>query len=237
MPPTPASSPRRCIVNVATGRYAPLQARLVESLRATGWPAGLLTWTGFPPGSPSHVDDPYGFKIFALRAAERGGDRTVLWLDAPCIAGGPLDPLFERIEKEGHLFVTSGQRLGNWASDECLAAAGLSRDDAMALPLLNGTFIGLDLSNERSRRWLDELQRACERGLFRGPWLSEHAPPGVRAMKPGRAVGFVSKDPRCWGHRHDEAVGSALAHRLGMAISPPERLFNTDGAPLRSSKP
>ena len=234
MPPTPASPARRCVVNVATGRYAPLQARLVGSLRAAGWPGGLLTWTDLPPGSPTHDDAPYGFKVFALREAERRGHRSILWLDAPCVETRPLDPVFDRIEKEGHLFVTGGERLGNWASDECLAASTLPRDEAMELPLLNGTFIGLDLSNERSRRWLDELQRSCERGLFRGPWLSDHAPAEVRARKPGKAAGFVSNDPRCWGHRHDEAVGSALAHRLGLAISSQQGVFDTDDAPIRN---
>jgi hypothetical protein len=221
-------------VNVATGPYAPLQARLVGSLRAAGWSGGLLTWTGLPPGSPTHDDAPYGFKIFALREAERRGHTTVLWLDAPCVATRPLDPLFDRIEREGHLFVTGGERLGPWASDECLADSGLTRDPAMELPLLNGTFIGLDLSAEKSRRWLDLLQRACERGLLRGPWLSDHAPAELRDRKPGKPTGFVSNDPRCWGHRHDEAVGSALAHSLGMVISPQQGIFGTDDAPVRS---
>ena len=49
MPPTPASSPRRCVVNVATGRYAPLQARLIQSLRWTQASWNLLTWTDWPP--------------------------------------------------------------------------------------------------------------------------------------------------------------------------------------------
>jgi hypothetical protein len=221
-------------VNVATGPYAPLQARQVGSLRATGWSGGLLTWTQLPPGSPTHEDAPYGFKIFALREAERRGHTTILWLDAPCVATRPLDPLFDRTEREGHLFVTGGERLGHWASDECLGASGLTRDRAMELPLLNGTLIGLDLSNGRSREWLDLLQRSCERGLFRGPWLSDQAPAEVRARKPGKPVGFVSVDPRCWGHRHDEAVGSALAHRLGMAISPQAGIFDTEDAPVRS---
>ena len=234
MPSTPASPAERGVVNVATGPYAPLQARLVESLRRAGWSGGLLAWTQFPPGSPTHSDVPYGFKVYALREAQRQGFRTVLWLDAPCVATRAPDAVFDRIEAEGHLFVTGGELLGHWASDRCLEDAGLSRDRALELPLLNGTFIGLDLSHERSRRWLDLLEESCRRGLFRGPWLSDHCPPEIRARKPGRPVGFVSDDPRCWGHRHDEAVGSAIAHRLGMAISPAGGIFDTQDAPLRS---
>jgi hypothetical protein len=205
------------------------------SLSETGWRGGLEVSTRIPPGCPSHEEAPYGFKLAAIRQAERGGFRTLLWLDSPCVAAGSVDPIFDRIEKEGHLLVTSGERLGNWSSDECLAAFGLSRDQAMSLPLLNGTFLGLDLASERTRRWLDALERACRDGLFRGAYLSDHAPADVRARKPGKPVGFVSPDPRCWGHRHDEAVGSALAHALELAISAPAGIFDTPGAPIRIS--
>ncbi len=207
----------RCIVNVATDRYVPLQERLVKSLAAVKYRESLLAWKdGFPPGSPSHKKSPYAFKLHALRAAAERGHRIVLWLDAPCVAVRPLGPLFDRIEHGGHLLVAGDEKLGNWASDACLAAFKTTRDEAMGLKLMNGTFIGLDLANARSREWLDGLFRACGKGLFEGPYLSDHAPEAVKAVKPGKPQGFVSKDPRCWGHRHDEAVGSCLAARLGM---------------------
>lgn len=222
---------------MATGPYARLQEELARSLASVGYRDGLLTWTEVPPGSPAHADDPYVFKLHAFLASLDRGFRSALWLDAPCIVTRDPNPIFDKIEREGHLFITDGARLGNWASDACLGAFGLSRDEAMELPLLNGTFIGLDLTNDRSLRWLGQMRAACLRGLFRGPWLSGHAPPEIRARNPERKTGFVSDDPRGWGHRHDEAVGSCLAHRLGMAVSPPAGLFNTEEAPVRSSKP
>jgi len=209
----------RCIVNVATGRYVPFQERLVRSLAEVNWRHGLLAWRdGFPPGSPLHDRSPYAFKIYALREAQRRGYRTVLWLDAPCVATAPPGPLFDRIERNGHLLVSGGEKVGNWASDACLEEFAITRDEAMGLPLMNGTFIGLDLGNLRSREWLDGLFRACGKGLFEGPYLSDQAPPHILALKPEKPRGFVSKDARCWGHRHDEAVGSCLAFRLGMEI-------------------
>ena len=209
----------RCIVNVATDRYVPLQERLARSLAAEGYRDALLAWRdGLPPGSPAQRESPYAFKLYAIREAARRGYRSVLWLDAPCVAVRPVDPVFDRIEREGHLLVAGDEKVGNWASDTCLEEFSLSRDEAMGLKLMNGTFIGLDLEAPRSREWLDGLFKACEKGLFKGPYLSDHAPPSVRALKPGKPVGFVSKDPRCWGHRHDEAVGSCLAARLGMGF-------------------
>jgi hypothetical protein len=222
---TPSAS--RCILSVATDRYVGLQKRLLQSLATADWRDAILSWTdALPPGSPTHAEVPYAFKLFAIREALRRGHTSLLWLDSPCRVAQSLDSIFERIESEGHLFVGGDDRLGNWANDECLAAFGFSRNEAMGLKLMNGTFIGLDFSHERTRTWIEEIERSYARGLFQGFYLSEHAPTAVRAAKPGKPVGFVSADPRCWGHRHDEAVGSCIAHRQGMAFTAPDGFFD-----------
>lgn len=230
MPGTSTPSARRAVLTVATGPYVPLQARLRASLAASGWTGPVLAWTDeLPPDSPPHDAVPYGFKIFAMAEAMRRGHTSLLWMDSPCEAAHPLDPVFARVEREGHLFTTSGERLGNWASDECLAAFGMDRDAAMQVPLLNGTFIGLDVEHQRAREWFRRWRQQAEAGLFHGPYFSEHAPDEVKAAKPGKPVGPVSPDPRCWGHRHDEAVGSALAFLMGMEVAPAPELFSVDG--------
>lgn len=209
----------------------PLQARLVESLSSQGWDGGVLTWTDrLPPGSPPHESAPYGFKLHAIAEAMRKGFTSVLWLDAPCLAARPLDPVFAAIERDGHAFVTADDRLGNWTSDACLAAFGIPRDAAMSMALFNGAFIGLDLEHARTREWYRRIVQQCEIGLFRGAALTEHAPADVRARNIDKDTGHLSDDPRCWGHRHDEAVGSCLAHLLGMEISPHGPLFDFNAA-------
>lgn len=213
----------RLILSVATGPYVPLQKRLLDGLRGVD----VLSWTdAWPPGSPEHDRAPYAFKMHAMAEARRRGARSVLWLDAPVVAAGSPGPVFDRIESEGHLFVTSGEKLGNWIGDAALGAFGLDRDAAMAMPLLNGTFIGLDL---RRGAWLDAMLEAAAKGLLDGPYFTEHAPAEIRARKPGKSIGSASRDPRCWGHRHDEAIGSLLAHRLGMSIAPAPDLFGPAG--------
>jgi len=228
----PTESARRAILNVATGPYVPLQDRLVKSLATAGWTGGVLTWTNaLPPGSPPHEDAPYGFKLYAIAEALRKGYLSVLWLDAPCVATRPLTPVFEKIEREGHCFVSGDERLGNWASDDCLAAFGIPRDAAMSMLLLNGAFIGLDLEHARTREWYRRIVQQCETGLFKGAALTEHAPADVRARNVDKDTGHLSDDPRCWGHRHDEAVGSCLAPLLGMDFTPAGDLFAFDPAP------
>lgn len=219
-------SAKRAILNVATHHYVEAQGRLVRSLKAAGWTGGVLTWTDeLPPGSPPHDQAPYGFKLYAVSEALRRGYTSLLWLDAPCVAAKPLGPVFASIERDGHCFVSGGERLGNWASDECLAAFGIPRDAAMEMPLLNGAFIGLDLEHARTREWFRRITQQCEAGLFRGAALTEHAPAEVRARNVDKDTGHLSDDPRCWGHRHDEAVGSCLAPLLGMDITPHGELF------------
>src|SRR5258708_9418804 len=139
---------RRAILNVATGPYVALQERLVKSLECVGWNGGLLTWTNeLPPGSPSHELAPYGFKLYAISEALKKGYASMLWLDAPCVASKPPAPVFEKIERDGHCFVSGDERLGNWASDDCLAAFGIPRAAALSLSLLYGAFSGLALAH------------------------------------------------------------------------------------------
>ena len=216
MPVTSTSPAERCVLNVATGRYVPLQKRLVESLAGEE----VMVWTdAWPAESPDHRETPYAFKLFAIREALERGRTSVLWVDAPCYAVASLDPVFEKIRREHHYFVSAGDKLGNWASDACLDRFDFTRDQAMGMDLMNGAFIGLDLARARSRRWYDAMMKSSRDGLFNGPHFSDHAPAEIRARKPGKPAGFVSHDPRAWGHRHDEAVGTCLAHRLGMKIS------------------
>lgn len=221
------ASARRAVLNVATHHYVEAQGRLVRSLKATGWGGGVLTWTDeLPPGSPPHDVAPYGFKLYAIAEAMKKGCSSLLWLDAPCVVAKPLDPVFDAIERDGHCFVSSGEKLGNWAGDDCLAAFGIPRDAAMSIPLLNGAFIGLDLEHARSREWFRRITQQCETGLFKGAALTEHAPADVRARNVDKDTGHLSDDPRCWGHRHDEAVGSCLAPLLGMEFTPQGELFD-----------
>ena len=219
-------SAKRAVLNVATHHYVEAQGRLVRSLTSAGWTGGVLTWTDeLPPGSPPHDQAPYGFKLYAIAEALRRGYSSVLWLDAPCVVARPLEPVFASIERDGHCFVSGAERLGNWASDDCLAAFGIPRDAAMSMSLLNGAFIGLDLEHSRTREWFRRITQQCEIGLFKGAALTEHAPADVRSRNVDKDTGHLSDDPRCWGHRHDEAVGSCLAPLLGMDITPHGEMF------------
>ncbi len=208
----------RCVLNVAVGGWYPQgQQRLLDSLKSVGYTGHTLVWTeAYPPGSPTHAQLPYGFKAYALAAAVAAGHDSLLWLDASCWAVKPVEPLFDEIEREGHCFSTEVDprfstepwKAGQWLKDEALATLGITRDEAMTIPLLGGMFMGVCLKHERSKRWLDDFIRICQDGHTL-----------VGAMR--NVGGSVSKDPRCLGHVADQAIAAVLAHRYGMALTNP----------------
>jgi hypothetical protein len=167
-----------------------------------------MLWTEYPPGCPPHAELPYGFKSYAFQEAVKSGYETILWLDASCWAVQPLEPLFEHIEKVGHVFSYEGHWAGAWLKDEAFPVLNCTRDYAMTVPLFGGMFMGICLQNERSRKWLERFCEVCQDGTT--------LPGQLRNVN-----SCVSTDPRCQGHVADQAVASIIAHQLGMEITYP----------------
>lgn len=190
-----------CIVSTGVGQWYPKGIdRLAASLDTHAADIPRLLWRDeYPPGSPTHQDNPYAFKLHAVRHAARN-HRYVLWLDACawCVRH-PL-PLFEHVERHGGFFMEDGWVLGQWCSDTALATLGLTRDQAMTVPLITGGFWAIDTATERGKLFLRAMQGACDAGVFRGPWDNKE--------------GQASPDPRCLGHRHDMAALSLHVRNL-----------------------
>lgn len=191
-----------CIVSIGVGGwYADGIKRLERSLIHHGWSGGMELHTHYPKGCPTHQDDPYGFKVWAIENARSKGYDRVLWLDASAWAiGNPL-PVFQRAETEGHYFWTSGYKSGNWCSDECLDYFGVTRDQAMNIDMLYALVMCLDFRSDRTKLFFDDLKRSLRDGMFRGPWKADGHP-----------------DERYLGHRHDQSCASLIAHKYGMSI-------------------
>jgi hypothetical protein len=210
---------KRCIINVSVGGWYPRgQKRLAASVKQHAPFADFIGWNTWPPGSPPHSAQPYGFKSYAFQDAIRRNYETILWLDASCWAIKSLEPLFATIEKEGHVFCNDGHAAGSWLKDEALAAVKTSRDDALKMPCLTGMFLGVCLAHERSRTWLNRWIEVCQDGKSLPP------PPGSVRHNVGNVQnidGCVSADPRCKGHVADQALASIIAFDLGMDLTPP----------------
>lgn len=115
----------RCVVNVATGRYVGGQIRLHESIGYTAF----LHWSDrMPPGSPPHDEVPYAFKAHALEHARQAGWDLVLWADASIVAIRPLDPLLEKIERDGYWISDNGYLNHEWTARSAYALLGVTPD-------------------------------------------------------------------------------------------------------------
>lgn len=182
----------RAIVNVAVGgNYEAGQKRLAESLDAFDETADRLFFTDWP--RRSHLDVPYGFKPDAFSEALRASHSHVLWLDASCWLVKPLDAAWGQIEADGYLLGQEGWSLGQWCRQEVLEEAGLTREEANRITLIEGKMIGLDLGSDTGKDFLDAWMQASEDGWFNGDWSN---------------------------HRHDISAGAIIAHRMGLKLTP-----------------
>ncbi len=219
-----------CIINFARGAWYPRgQRRLVQSLLDVRYPT-LGDFAFFQNetelGCPPHEEVPYGFKVAAFNHVAGMGFKLILWCDAAVWAIKPLDPLFDRLKNEGHLFFTgTWGNCARWTSDACLKQMDVTRDEAEKMPHYMACCMGLNLNHPRSVEFLTRLTRYAWDGIsFHGSWTNDHQE--------------VSADPRCHGHRHDQSVGSILASQLGMeqipsANAPFAYYNNAAGTPYR----
>jgi hypothetical protein len=217
-------SPRRCVVSLATKKapFPKALRRLERSVRRAGFQGEILLWRpgSYPAGCPPHLEVPFAFKPFCFSEARRRGYDLVLWLDARCLVVRSLDPIFDEIAERGWvLFRNEPHVLGEWASDLALELFGLTREEALALPEVNGAALGLDLRNRVAADFLDSWYAAARDGRsFRGVVEPLGSGADYMDVKKNRS-GRVSGDPRVRGHRHDQTVAGILAHRLGMTLT------------------
>lgn len=198
---------KKCILNFAEGSWYPMgQRRLYQSIKETGWDGEFVWWNSHEDlGCPSHKDIPYAFKTAALMRAFEMGFSLALYVDASIYAAKPFDHVFDHIAEHGYFFEEAGHWTGTWTSDVALAKMGLTRDEAMQIPMLTAGFVGFDLKNDLALDFLAAWHGHSRDGVtFKGPWKNRN--------------GEASSDARCEGHRHDMSVASILAHRMGMDL-------------------
>ena len=167
-----------------------------------------------PEGCPPHAIQHYAFKIYALRTAIEAGFRSVLWMDATFQPVASIEPLWKHIEQYGWYVAKQGNSvLGEWASDDALRIYGIDRDKAMAIPLVYSGLVGFKTENEIAKRIWQRWVELQKRGAWNGP--HQNVTGGVVLPWGMKWSGHCSRDPRCAGHRHDEAALSFILHEMG----------------------
>lgn len=196
---------KRCIVNFATHRYSRSQRRLRDSLKSVGYAEPFELWEcEYPPGCSNHHQVPYAFKTHCLKQAQKSGFEVLLWLDASMYAAKHPESVFRTIEDQGYMMEYAGQWLGWYSTDAFLAKHGVTRDEAMKIPMVSAGFLGLDLRQPVAVEFLDRWHAMAQDGVsFLGPWKAKGA------------------DPNYKGHRHDMTAASLLIHQMGLKMVDP----------------
>lgn len=176
--------------------------RLQNSLVHHGYAGDMLMYNNeLPPNSPTHEENPYGFKIAAIREAERRGYRVILWLDASFWCISNPHELFDIIADNGVFGFRTGYNLAQTSSDAALQWANVSRDTAELMPEVASGACGLRLDNPVGAEVWRLWQEGFERGLFRNNRLHDLAD---------------SADPRMLHARQDQTIWSLALHGSGV---------------------
>lgn len=205
-----------CTVGVSAIRnFTPYLSRFRRTMRDPGGFAGsLYIWSAnFPAESPTHEQVHYAFKWYAMEHARKSGAQIALWLDCSCHAIRPVQPIFDKIERDGYYFIHGADRLGNWSSDHCLSEFGITRDDAMDMWLFSGTCLGIDFRNSLALDFFGLWKRYAVAEHFNG---THHSGLKPYLPLPNTEGARMSADPRCQGHRSDEPYTTMIARKLGM---------------------
>jgi hypothetical protein len=219
-------------------------ARLQAALAQHCGNCDLRMWNQEPVRAPRHQDVPYAFKAFAMRDAAMLGADLLLWCDASALPIRSLEPLWERIERDGYWMTLNGWTNYEWTADSAYpdlfswAVGGEpcpSLDDMRALnrtiPHVMAGCFGLNVRHPKGKAFLDEFYRlASETEAFCGPWTNANYSPSAGppvASQPPRIAPCGPSDVR--GHRHDQTAASVLAWRLGFELTSPPDIFAYKG--------
>lgn len=224
----------RSIISVATpGPYQKGLARLRAAVPDFNEKRIVLNmWDGgLPRGCPPHSKIPYAMKAYALRDAAMQGADLLLWCDSSVVPVRSMEPLWERIERDGYWISHNGFTNYEWTADSAYAALFPEavatghweemREINRRIPHVLATAFGLNARHEKGRTFLNEYFRlASETAAFCGPWINTNYP-GSNVGRGGLAGSCGPPDVK--GHRHDQTAASVLAWRLGFNLtSPPD---------------
>jgi len=197
------------LLSVATGIFSDSLQKNMSTLEKW-WPDSIHAWTDLlPPGSPTHAEQPYAFKAFAMKWAFDAGYQTATWIDSIVHMEGSPSRYLAELHTVGYYFQNNGFNCAQTCSDKMLFHYRVERDQAARMVEVVGGFWGL---HARYRDFVDELVENSKLGLFSG--AREHSTQD-------------SSDSRFLFCRHDQSLMSLMVNMRRWKISDgPGSFFN-----------
>ena len=140
-------------------------------------------------GSPKHSENPYAFKIYAIKRMLELGYTQVFWADASVVFVKHPKVIFDWISEKGFFFEQAGHWVGSWCKNETLEYFGITRDEAMSMPMFSAGIMGIDFDNPIGIEFFNRWERSMLDGQFKGGWDI---------------------------HRHDMTCGSIIANKMNL---------------------
>lgn len=176
----------KVFVNFSTKEFAAGQKRLIKSLPNDH----LKIYDNYSKiGSPTHQQNPYAFKIYAIEKARNEGATHVFWLDSSVYAVKDITPVWEWLHDKGIFLEEAGHLVGNWCNDFKLNYFGITREQAMQMPMFAAGYVGFDFTKKVSIEFFERWKQAMLDGCFNGSWEND---------------------------RHDMTCGSIIAYQMGL---------------------
>lgn len=180
---------KKAIVNLGTNQYSFGTERLRNSLQGN-FDGDFYSFKHESEiGSPLHQENPYAFKIYAIEKMREMGYEQVLWLDSSAYAIKNVQPVFDWLTEKGIFMEAAGHWTGSWSNDATLSYFGITREQAMLMPMYSAGFTGIDFTNKISIDFFQKWKESMLNGYFKGSWAN---------------------------HRHDMTCGSIIASQMGL---------------------
>ena len=170
----------------------------------------------YPAGCPDHLDVPFAFKPYCFAAAEAGGLRCVLWLDATCVAIRPLDPSFRPDRALAAMSCSEPARLHGSVNGRATSPSplyGLDREYGHGAS-------GGERGRDRPRPGPPRSPPSSSRGGVAPPTTCTPFRGAERSVQLSSTIIVAAKlnhgtrcsaDPRVKGHRYDQTVAGSHA--------------------------
>jgi hypothetical protein len=190
---------KECIISCGVGGWYPKGIdRMGDSLKKVEFKGDFVGMKELPKGSPTHQENPYAFKIYAIKEAVRFSYKKIMWCDCSLYAvKNPLSLFHQNI-----FGFHTGFNVANTATDVVLNETGLTRDEAEMIPEIATGCIGLDFNTQIAKKAFNLWADYMKAGLF----------------KNSRYHSGQSKDKRFMFARQDQTMWSIALHKLGVSL-------------------